>query len=109
MADLEDADLQSLSTPSGDDPAVRAEMQRISSKFNDVLAAAPDQIRADVAVLAGVTAALAAAVRETSSREPFERSAALLAAQADYEDVLPGAVDRYNAYVTRSCTPAPGR
>ncbi len=108
VASLESADVQSLNTSASDDPAVRAELQRISSKFNDVLAVSPDEIRADVAVLAGLTAALEQVARETNSREQFERAAALLEAQAPYEDVLPGAVNRYNAYVTRRCTPAPG-
>ncbi len=107
VASLENADLQSLTTSATNDPAVRAELQRISSKFNDVLAASPDEIRADVAVLAGLTAALEQVARETNSREQFERAAALLAAQVPYEDVLPGAVNRYNAYVIRKCTPAP--
>lgn len=107
VADLENADLQSLETSITDDLAVRAQLQRISSKFNDVLAVAPAQIREDVAVLAGVTAALEAAVRETNSRDPFERSAALLAAQAPYEHDLPDAISRYNRFVARSCTPAP--
>ena len=107
VVDLENADLQSLSTSASDDPAVRAQLQRISSKFNDVLSVSPAEVRNDVAVLAGLTAALEIATRETNYREPFERAAALLAAQAPYEDVLPGAVSRYNSYVTRNCTPAP--
>ncbi|HCB33990.1 MAG TPA: hypothetical protein DEP69_02085 [Acidimicrobiaceae bacterium] len=107
VADLGNADLAALGTRDTDDPAVRAQLQRISAKFDSVLDASPADIRDDVAVLAGVTAALEDAARATDSRNQFDRAAAVLAALEPFEQDLPGAATRYNDYVTRNCTPAP--
>jgi hypothetical protein len=107
VGQLIETDLVNFEFSAADDPAVRSGLARTASQLEDVEAASPDVIRPSVEVLAGLTRAYADAVAESDPHDPFERSAALLAAQQEFEDDLPDALTAYNAYVAHNCTPEP--
>ena len=109
VAELLETDALNFEASAVDDPAVRSGLARTAQQFADVARAAPDEIRGDVDVLAGLTSALAEAVTDTDPRDPFARSTAILAAQQQFEERLPAAVEAYNAVVARHCVPRPGR
>ena len=94
-------------TPS-DDVEARGAMDRTARQFADAAAAAPAEISADVHLLAALTEALSKAVATTSSREAFDRAAALIAAQDPFLEHQDAAARRVADYVTRNCTAAPG-
>lgn len=108
VADLIETDALSLASSAADDPAIRSGLEQTASQLDEVVAAAPDEVRDSVEVIAGLTRALAEAVASTDQRDPFERSAELLAAQQQYDDTLGDAVDTFNTYVARHCVPQPG-
>ncbi|WP_419922714.1 hypothetical protein [Candidatus Poriferisodalis sp.] len=91
-----------------DDVEARGAMDRTARQFADAAAAAPPEISADVELLAALTEALSDAVAETSSREAFDRAAALIAAQDPFLEHQDAAAQRVSDYVTRNCTAAPG-
>ena len=98
----------SLTVNPNDDTSTREAMDRTARQFADAAAAAPEEIRPDMALLADLTAALSDAVAETASRETFDRAAALIAAQDPYLETQDAATQRVVDYVTRNCTAAPG-
>ncbi|MCY4516293.1 MAG: hypothetical protein OXB99_03540 [Acidimicrobiaceae bacterium] len=101
-------DQLSLTVNPNDDTTTREAMDRTARQFADAAAAAPLEIRPDMALLADLTAALSDAVAETASRETFDRAAALIAAQRPFLEAQDGATRRVVDYVTRHCTAAPG-
>ena len=107
VARLVEVDLQSLDTSAADDPAVRAGLRQTADQFARVSQAAPQDVRPALEVIQGLLGAYLVAVETSDARDPFERSAAILAAQQEFSDSLPGAVDTYTAYVAQHCTPAP--
>ncbi len=108
VAQLLETDLVNFEASSADDPAVRSGLARTADQFDDVVEASPEAVRPSAEVLAGLTRALSDAVNDTDPRDPFERAAAILAAQQQFEDDLPQALERYNAYVAQNCAPRPG-
>ena len=108
VAQLLETDLVNFEASAADDPAVRSGLARTANQFEDVVDAAPELVRPIAEILAGLMRALSEAVNDTDPRDPFERAAALLAAQQQFEDVLPQALERYNAYVAQNCAPQPG-
>ena len=98
----------SLAVNPKDDASTREAMDRTARQFADAAAAAPAEISADMQLLADLTAALSDAVAETASRQPFDRAAALIAAQDPYLESQDAATQRVVDYVTRNCTAAPG-
>ena len=91
-----------------DDVEARGAMDRTARQFADAAAAAPPEIAADVELLAAMTEALSNAFAETSSREAFDRAAALIVAQDPFLEYQEAAAQRVTDYVTRNCTAAPG-
>lgn len=104
---LDLADAAALGVDTSDRPEVRAQLQRIAAKIDDVLAVAPPEIADDVAVLAGATNDLAAAVIASEGRDVLAQAQALVDAQLPWLERLEGASERYRAYVIRHCTRAP--
>ncbi len=101
-------DQLSLAVNPDDDRGTREAFDRTARQFADAAAAAPAEIRSDVQLLAGLTAALSDAVAETSSRERFDRAAAVIAAQDPFLNTQDLASQRVVDFVTRNCTAAPG-
>ena len=108
VADLLTTDARSFEISAADDPATRAGLKQTAKQFEAVAAASPDDIKPSTLLLAEMTRALATAVVETDPRFPFERAAAIKAAQDPFAETLQPAIDRYNAYVARHCVPQPG-
>ena len=107
VADLVAVDQLNLEASAVDDPAIRSGLERTANQFDEVADVAPDHIRPSVEVLAGLTRDLAAAIEATDPRDPFERAAAISAAQNRYADDLEGALETYNGYVAQNCAPSP--
>lgn len=104
---LDLADAAALTADSTDRAEVRAQLQRVATKTNDVVAAAPADIEPHVEVLAGVVNDLYEAVVNTEGQDQLVQAAALVDAQSPWLERLPESTDRYVAYVTRNCTPEP--
>lgn len=108
VSDLIQIDTLNFDQSAADDPAIRSGLAQTATQFERVVRASPEEVRPSAEVLAGLTRALSDAVADSDVRDPFERSQRIIAAQQQFEERLPGAAERYNAYVAQHCAPAPG-
>lgn len=104
---LDIADAAGLAVDRSDRPEVRARLVSIAEHADDVLRAAPDEIADDVAVLAGLTRALADAAIASEGRDALARAEALIDAQLPWLERMDEAVANYRAYVIHNCVAAP--
>ena len=100
-------DLLSLDVSPSDDPAVRGALAQTAAQTARVAREAPIEIRRDAEVVAAFVSALAHAFNDTEFSEPLERSAAISAAQQQFEGQLTESVENLSAFVARTCSPAP--
>lgn len=100
-------DRLSLDVSTSDDPAVRGALAQTAAQTARVAREAPIEIRGDAEVVAAFVSALTHAFNDTEFSEPLERSAAISAAQQQFEGQLAESVENLSAFVARTCSPAP--
>jgi hypothetical protein len=89
-----------------DSPARAAALDRVATRFDRVVDVAPEEVRADAAVLAEFMHFLVTAVETADPTDPFGQAAGLSKAQAEVGDIE-GPSTRYTRYVSRNCAPIP--
>ena len=107
VVELKEIDRLSFDVSPSDDPAVRGALAQTAAQTARVAREAPIEIRDDAEVVAAFVAALTHAFNDTEFSEPIERSAAIGAAQQQFEMQLAESVENLSAFVARTCSPAP--
>jgi ubiquinone biosynthesis protein UbiJ len=107
VVDLKKIDRLSLAVSPSDDPAVRGALAQTAAQTARVAREAPIEIRGDAEVVAAFVSALTRAFNDTEFSERLERSAAIGAAQQQFEVQLAESIENLSAFVARTCTPAP--
>jgi len=106
-AELQKIDALSENISPSDDAATRGALTQTAAQASRVAREAPSEIRGDAEVVAAFLSALTNALNNTKFEDPLERSAAIGAAQQEFEDQLPESVAKLAAFVARTCNPAP--
>lgn len=107
VVELKEIDELSKDVSPADDPAVRGALAQTSAQTARVAREAPIEIRGDAEVVAAFVLALTHAFNDTEFSDPLERSAAVGAAQQQFEDQLAESIENLSAFVARTCSPAP--
>ena len=107
VEELQQIDALSLEVQPSNDVAVRGALAQTSAQALRVAREAPLEIRGDAEVIAAFLAALTYAVDATEFEDPLQRSAAIGAAQQEFEGQLSQSVTNLSAYVARACSPTP--
>jgi len=106
--ELQKVDALSAEVSPSDDAATRGALTQTAAQAARVAKEAPDEIRRDAELVAAFLLALTNAVNNTKFEDSLERSAAIGAAQQEFEDQLSDSVTKLAAFVARTCSPAPG-
>ncbi|MCS5689133.1 MAG: hypothetical protein NZ659_10155 [Acidimicrobiales bacterium] len=106
VTELKDIDELSLEVSPSDDAAVRGALAQTAAQAARVAREAPLEIQADAEFVAAFVLALTNAVNDTKAGT-LERSAALGAAQQQFEGQLAESVENLSAFIARTCSPAP--
>lgn len=107
MAELQQIDALSLEVLPSNDVAVRGALAQTSAQASRVAREAPLEIRGDAEVIAAFLSALTYAIDATEFEDPLQRSAAIGAAQQEFEGQLSESVTNLSAFVARTCSPVP--
>ena len=107
VVELKEIDHLSFDVSPSDDLAVRGALAQTAAQTARVAREAPIEIRNDAEVVAAFMSALTHAFNDTEFSEPIERSAAIGAAQQQFEVQLAESVENLSAFVARTCSPAP--
>ena len=107
VVELKEIDHLSFDVSPSDDLAVRGALAQTAAQTARVAREAPIEIRGDAEVVAAFVSALTHAFNDTEFSEPIERSAAIGAAQQQFEVQLAESVENLSAFVARTCSPAP--
>ena len=107
VVELKEIDHLSFDVSPSDDLAVRGALAQTAAQTARVAREAPIEIRGDAEVVAAFMSALTHAFNDTEFSEPIERSAAIGAAQQQFEVQLAESVENLSAFVARTCSPAP--
>jgi len=107
VVELKEIDHLSFDVFPSDDLAVRGALAQTAAQTARVAREAPIEIRGDAEVVAAFMSALTHAFNDTEFSEPIERSAAIGAAQQQFEVQLAESVENLSAFVARTCSPAP--
>ena len=107
VVELKEIDHLSFDVFPSDDLAVRGALAQTAAQTARVAREAPIEIRGDAEVVAAFVSALTHAFNDTEFSEPIERSAAIGAAQQQFEMQLAESVENLSAFVARTCSPAP--
>ena len=106
-AELQKVDALSAEVSPSDDAATRGALTQTAAQAARVAKEAPDEIQRDAELVAAFLLALTNAVNNTKFEDSLERSAAIGAAQQEFEDQLSDSVAKLAAFVARTCSPAP--
>ena len=107
VVELKEIDHLSFDVSPSDDLAVRGALAQTAAQTARVAREAPIEIRGDAEVVAAFMSALTHAFNDTEFSEPIERSAAIGAAQQQFEVQLAESIENLVAFVARTCSPAP--
>tara|TARA_Y100001968_G_C19315130_1_gene696242 strand:+ start:681 stop:1103 length:423 start_codon:yes stop_codon:yes gene_type:complete len=107
VAELQQIDALSLEVLPSNDVAVRGALAQTSAQASRVAREAPLEIRGDAEVIAAFLSALTYAIDATEFEDPLQRSAAIGAAQQEFEGQLSESVTNLSAFVARTCSPVP--
>jgi hypothetical protein len=107
ISELQLNDALSLDISANDDAKVRLAIRQTANLMTKVLEETPNNNQKDAAIISAFINALADAVSNSDFDSPLERAAALSAVQQAFAASLYPAVDKFNAYTARACSPGP--